>query len=203
MYAMQYEITLPADYDMGIIRERVATKGHLLDDFPGLGLKAYLIRERGRDGSLVNQYAPFYLWATTEGMSRFLWGGGGFGALAGSFGRPAVQTWAGIGARRGPAFGATPKVASRSLELLPPDVDPQKFAERAAPEMAERASQPGVCVAACGINPARWQLMRVTLWENAAPNDQELRYEILHLCRPELESIASVRDRLEPASVGA
>ena len=26
MHAMQYEITLPADYDMGIIRERVATR---------------------------------------------------------------------------------------------------------------------------------------------------------------------------------
>ena len=74
MYAMQYEITLPSDYDMNIIRHRVATKGHLLDMFPGLGLKAYLIRECGVDGSLVNQYAPFYLWASIAGMNRFLWG---------------------------------------------------------------------------------------------------------------------------------
>ncbi len=37
MYAMQYEITLPADYDMGIIRARVATGGNALDDLPGLG----------------------------------------------------------------------------------------------------------------------------------------------------------------------
>ena len=43
MYAMQYEIALPADYDMAIIRRRVATKGPLLDTMPGLGLKAYLI----------------------------------------------------------------------------------------------------------------------------------------------------------------
>ena len=78
MYAMQYVITLPADYDMGIIRDRVTTKGPLLDTFPGLGLKAYLIRERGVDISPVNQYAPFYLWATVDGMTRFLWGGGGF-----------------------------------------------------------------------------------------------------------------------------
>jgi hypothetical protein len=42
---------------MGIIRERVAAKGHLLDDFPDLGLNAYLMRERGED-SPVNQYAP-------------------------------------------------------------------------------------------------------------------------------------------------
>lgn len=49
MHAMQYEITLPADYDMDVIRHRVATRGHLLDDFPGLGIKAYLMRERGED----------------------------------------------------------------------------------------------------------------------------------------------------------
>lgn len=51
MHAMQYEITLPADYDMGIIHDRVATRGALLDTFPGLGLKAYCVRERGVDGS--------------------------------------------------------------------------------------------------------------------------------------------------------
>lgn len=71
MHAMQYEITLPADYDMGIVHERVAARGRLLDAFPGLGLKAYLVRERGAD-SPVNQYAPFYLWVTPEGMNSFL-----------------------------------------------------------------------------------------------------------------------------------
>jgi Domain of unknown function (DUF4865) len=40
MQAMQYEIALPADYDMAIIRDRVATKGAMTDDFEGLGLKA-------------------------------------------------------------------------------------------------------------------------------------------------------------------
>lgn len=29
---MNYRITLPADYDMQIIRDRVATRGHLLDE---------------------------------------------------------------------------------------------------------------------------------------------------------------------------
>ncbi|MEV4568163.1 DUF4865 family protein [Nonomuraea sp. NPDC049419] len=55
MYAKQYEITLPADYDMTIIRKRVADRGHLLADRAGLGLKAYLVRERGIGGSPVNQ----------------------------------------------------------------------------------------------------------------------------------------------------
>ena len=74
MHAMQYELTLPADYDMAVIRGRVARVGHLLDDWEGLGLKTYLMRERGVNGSPVNQYAPFYLWNTVEGMNGFLWG---------------------------------------------------------------------------------------------------------------------------------
>jgi hypothetical protein len=98
MHAMQYEITLPADYDMGIIRHRVATKGALLDTFPGLGLKAYGIRERGADDSPVNQYSPFYVWQSLSGMNSFLWGNGFRGVIE-SFGRPAVQHWTGISFR--------------------------------------------------------------------------------------------------------
>ncbi|WP_406087927.1 DUF4865 family protein [Kitasatospora purpeofusca] len=102
MHAMQYEITLPADYDMRTVHRRIATKGPLLDSWPGLGLKAYLVRERGLDGSPVNQYAPFYLWRTAEGLNAFLLGPG-FRALCADFGRPAVRHWIGAGLRRGPA----------------------------------------------------------------------------------------------------
>lgn len=41
--AMQYSFVLPADYDMNIIKQRIASKGHLLDDFPGLIFKTCLI----------------------------------------------------------------------------------------------------------------------------------------------------------------
>lgn len=190
MHAMQYEITLPADYDMAIVRDRVRSKGHLLDDFAGLGLKAYLMRSRGRDGSLVNQYSPFYLWADTAGMARFLWGGGGFGALAASFGRPTVQSWAGIGVRRGPRFASRPAAASKSVLTLPPDVDPQRYAAQAEAAMMERAAQPGVCLAACAIDPGRWQVIQFTLWDGGTPETDEVVYEVLHLCRPEIETIA-------------
>ncbi|MEU4106665.1 DUF4865 family protein, partial [Streptomyces tanashiensis] len=112
MHAMQYEITLPADYDMEIIRERVATRGHLLDAFPGLGLKAYLVRER-EAGSPVNQYAPFYLWAAPEGMNAFLWGPG-FQGIVNDFGRPVVQHWTGLAYEEGPAAASAPGTATRT-----------------------------------------------------------------------------------------
>ena len=38
MFAMQYEIPLPADYDMGIIRHRVASRGHATNAYPDLVL---------------------------------------------------------------------------------------------------------------------------------------------------------------------
>ncbi len=60
MYAMQYAFTLPADYDMQIIRRRMADRGHMTDGFAGLGVKDYLIREHGKAASALNQYAPFY-----------------------------------------------------------------------------------------------------------------------------------------------
>ena len=46
MHAMRYAITLPGDYDMTIIRNRVAKSGHLMDGFQDLLFKAYLISEK-------------------------------------------------------------------------------------------------------------------------------------------------------------
>ena len=43
----QYTIGLPADYDMAIIRKRVADKAPAFDTFPGLGIKTFMIREKG------------------------------------------------------------------------------------------------------------------------------------------------------------
>jgi len=154
MHAMQYEITLPADYDMKIIHHRVATKGPLLDDFAGLGLKAYLIRERGVDASPVNQYAPFYLWNSIAGMNRFLWGPG-FRGLCTDFGRPRVWQWTGL------AF------------------------------LESWATTPGVHSTAVVVATSRWELVRFTLWEQAADPADGIRYQVLHLSRPGLDALGS------------
>lgn len=195
MYAMQYEITLPADYDMGIIRTRVATRGHLLDDLPGLGLKAYVIRERGVGGSPVNQYAPVYLWRDTDAMSRFLVGGGGFQGIIGDFGRPAVHHWTGLATEAGPARGQAPAAASRRLTPIPPGADPDDLAALVAEEtrlLGGLARREGVHTAALAFDPRHWQLMRLTLWERAVPADDDAteRYEVLHLSAPHLDALS-------------
>lgn len=48
MLAMQYSISLPADYEMKIIRDRVARRGPMYDTLEHLGFKAFLITEKGK-----------------------------------------------------------------------------------------------------------------------------------------------------------
>jgi hypothetical protein len=189
MNAMQYEITLPADYDMGIIRQRVATKGPLLDAFPGLGLKAYLIRERGVDYSPVNQYAPFYLWATTDGMARFLWGGGGFSGIVDSFGRPMVQHWVGLACKLGSAQDTFPTIATRHIGKIPADMDPALIIGDLTVTLNQYADMPGVHSTAIALDPRRWEFVHFTLWHTIHDEIPGTWYQVLHLSKPHLREI--------------
>ncbi|WP_432013395.1 DUF4865 family protein [Streptomyces cucumeris] len=193
MDAMQYRITLPDDYDMEVIRHRVRTKGPLLDDFPGLGLKAYAISERGVDGAAVNAYAPFYLWAAPDAPHRFLWGPG-FRGLVQDFGRPVVEHWAGLGFARGPAATAVPRAATRHTETVPAAADPATAVEGALAELTRRAGADGVHSAAVAIDPRGWELVHFTLWEDTAPpSEPGDRYQVLHLSAPGLAALPEGR----------
>lgn len=61
MQAMRYDITLPTDYDMTIIRDRVMKTGYLMDGFKGLLFKLFLISEK-KNGDYYNSYSPLYIW---------------------------------------------------------------------------------------------------------------------------------------------
>ncbi|MDF0373867.1 MULTISPECIES: DUF4865 family protein [Streptomyces] len=183
MHAMQYEITLPADYDMEIIRERVATRGHLLDDFPGLGLKAYLVRERGGT-SPVNQYAPLYLWSAPEGMTSFL-RGPGFQGVVDDFGRPEVQHWTGLSYREGSSPQAPPRTAVRRRERIAHGVRPAAAMEAALEESHRLAGTPGAVATALAVDPRHWELLHFSLWEHEPSPVPGDRYEVLHLSAPE------------------
>ncbi|MGW5365643.1 DUF4865 family protein [Actinopolymorpha pittospori] len=185
MHAMQYEITLPADYDMGIIHDRVATRGALLDTFPGLGLKAYCVRERGVDGSPVNQYAPFYLWVSVTGMNSFLWGSG-FRGIISDFGRPAVQHWTGLAFHPGPALTATPRAATQRRTRIPYGEDPASVIDQALERVTGLATHPGVHSTALAVDPRHWELTHFTLWEQTPTEEFGDRYQVLHLSTPQL-----------------
>lgn len=181
MHAMQYQNTLPANYDMDVIRERVATVGSSLDDHPGLGLKAYLMRERGVDDSPVNEYSPFYLWHTMEGMNAFLWAGG-FRRLCEFFGRPVVQQWTGLAFHTGPALAATPAKATKKTWRIPPHADAAAEIERA---IAETELPDGVHSTALAIDTRSWELVRFTLYDELDGAD----YTVLHTSTPQLADL--------------
>ncbi len=188
MHAMQYEITLPADYDMGIIRHRVATRGAATDAFAGLGLKAYGIREDGVNASTVNQYAPFYLWATPAGMNDFLLGPG-FATLSKDFGRPSVRHWTGLAFEHGPARDATPRAASRSTIRVPPEASLHDAVTSALKDVHTDRQTEGVHCTALAVDPATWELVRFTLWTGGAPDTHGTRYEVLHTSSPQLHDL--------------
>lgn len=75
MIATQYKITLPSDYDMRIIRDRVQNNGYKTDGFEDLKAKLYLITEIGNNNSLQNSYCPLYLWKNSDGLNKFLFNG--------------------------------------------------------------------------------------------------------------------------------
>lgn len=189
MLAIQYRIPLPADYDMRIIRERVASRGGAMDDRRGLAFKAYLVRER-LEGSAANEYAPFYLWRDPVEAARFLWGGGGFGGIVADFGRPAAQSWIGDSFVVGPAFGVAPTGATRIDEALPEDADPAEYAEHARAALDTLASEPGVHSAVLAIDPTTWRATRFALWAGEPGPGHGTVFTVLHLSTPELRALA-------------
>lgn len=182
MIAMQYSFVLPADYDMAIVRERIAIKGPLLDDLPGLVFKAYLHAERG--SSAENLYAPFYLWRDEESMHGFL-NGAGFAGVARAFGWPSVRMWtpwhASVGAEVCEARHAT-----RSVEVIAPYSDMAVLREHEE-SWARHAQESGALAVVIGFEPVTWTIVRFCLWREARPADVtpgEQHYRVGHMSAP-------------------
>lgn len=188
MLAMQYGFTLPADYDMAIIRRRIADKGHLMDDFPGLVFKAYLYAARD-DRELPgddNLYAPFYLWHGSEGMNAFL-AGSGFATLARDFGRPAVHMWMPWHAELAGDLRDA-RCATRELTRISAHADLGALREtEAAAALQDRAA--GALAAISAYNPIDWTLLRFRLWPAPRPDmarDGRQWYRVGHVSQPDL-----------------
>ncbi|GIF16648.1 DUF4865 family protein [Actinoplanes teichomyceticus] len=188
---MQYPITLPADYDMEIIRTRVRTRGGALDDRRGLLCKAYCIRTAGVDGSPVNQYAPFYLWADSGAAADFLWGGQGFDGIVRDFGRPRVRTWVPAAFGVGGCGRAEVTHAMVRTWAIDQDADLRTVADALGARVRDRARHPRTHLAAGGIDPATWQAVEVTtvagLDDGTVPPDATL-FTVLHVSEPDRNS---------------
>jgi hypothetical protein len=177
MLAMQYSFTLPADYDMAIIQDRISRFGHLLDNAPQLLIKAYLYAQKG-EYSEENLYAPFYLWNSSAGMSDFLIGEG-FKGLSRAFGWPQVRQWLPWVTHFDRLRLSQATCATRQTWPIAPYSDLNVLQQR-------QWVAPGALASIVAFDPTFWQLVRLDLWQalptEIAPNAQ--CYRIGHLSTP-------------------
>jgi hypothetical protein len=182
---MQYRITLPADYDMAIIRRRIAERGHLTDQFPRLAFKAYLYADRKAPyaAGRTNRYAPFYLWHAAEGMNAFL-GGVGFAGVIASFGRPVVHTWSVWDARTTSQLSAATYATCETVPINEhAALDTLRDAEHAD---VHTDIGHGALAAISAFDPTHWAAMRMRLWRempDACGSDIEV-YQVGHVSQP-------------------
>ena len=181
MYAMQYQITLPTDYDMQIIRDRVTQTGHLMDGYPGLEFKAYLIQEKTK-GAPQNAYAPFYVWRDIDGMRQFCWGEPGYSAIVRDFGRHPIQDWTVHQLVDGPAD----YTAARSLTVktvpLPTNTAPSRCIDGVTAEFLD-ATTDSTVARVTAVDVTTWTAILVELSTHEADQSSTdvTAYEVLHI----------------------
>lgn len=183
MLAMQYSFTLPSDYDMAKIRERIAGKGHMTDDFPQLAFKAYLLACRD-EVNPENLYAPFYLWESPDGMNNFL-GGRGFVGLTQSFGWPSIKTWSVWRSHLQPDI-AVATHATREIVAIQP-FSPLDVLRRDEAESIDQDIANSAVGAVSAFEPTTWTLVRFRLWTRQPEpvwNSGWRSYEVGHLSLP-------------------
>ena len=185
MLAMQYSFTLPADYDMAIIRARIAANGHRMDGYPRLGFKAYLHANRDPHQSPAgeNLYAPFYLWEDNQGINDFL-ASSGFAALTSAFGWPSIRIWS-VWESALSAQIADARWASREILRIEPYTSLEALRDAETRRLAEDMEKGAALGALVGFEPGGWTLVRFRLWENQADLPDQSpsvhRYQIGHL----------------------
>lgn len=181
MIAMQYSFTLPADYDMAIVRQRIADKGHLLDHFEGLMLKAYLHAERG-PSSDENLYAPFYVWRDSAAMQRFL-GSEGYANLTKAFGWPSIRVWPVWDVYLSPEAEHA-RFATRDIQPIAPYAALESLREEQR-SVLQRDIERGAVAAVSAFEPTTWTRVSFRLWDESLPSHTSgQRYDVGHVSQP-------------------
>ena len=184
MLAKQYTHRLPADYDMARIRDRVARRGVLWDSAERLAFKAFVARERGRYGATTNVYASVYLWLEAEGAADFIVSDR-FQSVIDTFGRPGIEMWLPLDARRGRAANA--RALYREDMALPEasDISALKIAEEERNAIA--TANDGTLAVMSALDPLAWRLVRITLSSELPDQSRPgTAYQIFHLAHPGL-----------------
>lgn len=178
MLAMQYTIQLPEDYDMTAIEARVEKRKPLFKQVPGLVHKSYLACFSDK------LYAPFYIWSDVTHLRDFLLDDL-FGGVTASFNRPRVRSWTVLNQVHGKCEGV-PAYAVREADPIPAEEKLEKLLEREKQRQEALAERPELYLSVIGLDADRWELMRYSVWKDAASaplpeGDCVQRYRVLHL----------------------
>jgi hypothetical protein len=177
MIATQYKITLPSDYDMTAIKDRVKNNGYKTDGFYCLKFKLYLITEKGKNNNLQNSYAPLYLWKDSNGLNKFLFNGfydnilSSFGWQQVNIGIPLIDT-------------TTSKIKDmKYLFEITRDIEPQEslnnFKDKIEEDLPEIESSEYIVI----YNPDKWKYTVFYFIEdlNKIKSERGIIYNILHV----------------------
>ena len=187
MFSMQYSHRLPSDYDMTVIRERAARRGPQWDDTQGLAFKGFVATEKGRFGATANLYASVYLWVDPGATAKFLMDER-FQAVIDSFGRPTIESWLPLDARRGKAIRALSLY--RETSPLAADADRRAFLAAEQEQNREIAARDDTVAVVAALDLQGWQRVRFTLSSSEVdPTRSGTAYEVLYLATPELERL--------------
>lgn len=179
MLAMQYSIPLPVNLDADYVRERVSARRALFDGHKGLAHKSFVYCPK------EHLYAPFYVWKDVSEARNFLLDDLYQGVIE-SFGRHRVRSWIVIGMEYG-NMDIAPTHAIREIDSIAPEARLKRFA------IAEREAQkhlidyqPELYMHVTALDADRWQVMRFSLWKDAASipdtnSDCTQSYEVLHV----------------------
>jgi hypothetical protein len=187
MIGMQYTFPLPDDYDMDILRSRVAERGSLFDRMEGLHQKAFLTSSKGVYGASENRYAPFYQWNYSDAMTSFLVGDK-FKGVSEAFGRPAVSIWLSLYHSTGRAVREKPVFATREIMDIMPGTDLEQMRKHEYKLHRIWAEHPENQSGFIGLDSCSWKPVRFALWtrpqERFAAGTEA--FEVLHLSAPSL-----------------
>lgn len=181
MLAMQYSIHLPNDFDAQAIHERVARRSAIFDTLPGMLHKSFLFNEE------EHLYAPFYIWDNSVHAQSFLIDDL-FKGVVESFSRPRVRTWLVMDY----AYGnpqIVPTFALREADSIPVHQSLQELMAEERAAQNELRKNEGLYMHAIAIDADRWEIIRYSLWQDAATAprpaaDVIQEYAVLHVSEP-------------------
>lgn len=188
MFAMQYTIQLPADYDESLVSQRVEKRSAQFDKLPGLYHKSFLYDPEDK------LYAPFYLWENDAAGRTFLLNDL-FRGVIDTFSRPRVRTWSVLATAYGnPELTATHAV--READLIPSEQDLQAMLKREKDHIAHLKQNPNLYFIAVALDADRWELIRYYLWKDQVSQacigaDCTQSYDVLHVSENPTEKAAA------------